>query len=94
MEGVEDVLSFGLRKLGYSELRESQRKVVESYVSGKDIFFCSPMGSGKSLCFEIAPFVFEGIAVGVENAERQAYIIICMHSGGPSGVFDEKPSMV
>ena len=39
MEGVEDVLSFGLRKLGYSELRESQRKVVESYVSEKDVFF-------------------------------------------------------
>ena len=64
--------SFGLRKLGYSELRESQRKVVESYVSGKDVRFRSPTGSGKSFCFEIAPFVFEGIAVGVENAERRA----------------------
>ena len=74
MEGVEDVLSFGLRKLGYSELRESQRKVIEAYVSGKDVFFRSPTGSGKSLCFEIAPFVFEGIALGVENAETQACI--------------------
>ena len=72
MEGVEGVLSFGLWKLGYSELQESQRKVVESCVSGKDVFFRSPTGSGKSLCFEIAPFVFEGIAVGVQNAERQA----------------------
>ena len=74
MEGVEDVLSFGLRKLGYSELRKSQIKVIEAYVSGKDVFFPSPTGSGKSLCFEIAPFVFEGIAVGVENAETQACI--------------------
>lgn len=37
-EDVEDVLSFGLRKLGYSELRESQRKVVEPYM-GKTYFF-------------------------------------------------------
>lgn len=73
MEGVEDVLSFGLRKLGYSELRESQRKVVES-CQWEGHIFCSPTGSGKSLCFEIAPFVFEGIAVGVENVERQACI--------------------
>ena len=42
--------------------------------AGRTYFFSSPTGSGKSLCFEIAPFVFEGIAVGVENAERQACI--------------------
>ena len=72
MEDVEEVLDFGLRKLGYSELREGQRKVVKAYISGKDVFFHSPTGSGKLLCFDIAPFVFEGIAVGVENAEKQA----------------------
>ena len=59
MENVEDALDFGLRKLGYSQLREGQRKVVEAYLSGRDVFFGSPTGSGKSLCFEIAPFVFE-----------------------------------
>ena len=71
---MEEVLDFALRKLGYSELRAGQRKVVEAYISGKDVFFRSPTGSGKSLCFEIAPFVFEGIAVGVENAEKQASV--------------------
>ena len=74
MEDVEEVLDFGLQKLGYSELREGRRKVVEAYISGKDVLFRSPTGSVKLLCFEIAPFVFEGIAVGIENAERQASI--------------------
>jgi len=59
MENVEDALDFGLRKLEYSQLREGQRKVVEAYLSGRDVVFCSPTGSGKSLCFEIAPFVFK-----------------------------------
>jgi len=59
MENVEDALDFGLRKLGYSQLRVGQRKVVQAYLSGRDVFFRSPTGSGKSPCFEIAPFVFE-----------------------------------
>ena len=74
LEDMEGVLNFGLQKLGYSKLRDGQKRVVEAFLTGKDVFFCSPTGSGKSLCFEIAPFVFEGIAVGVDNAEKQTYI--------------------
>ena len=73
LEDMEAVLNFGLQKLGYDKLRDGQKRVVEAYLTGKDVFFCSPTGSGKS-CFEIAPFVFEGIAVGVENAEKQTDI--------------------
>ena len=39
MENVGDALDFGLQKLGYSQLREGQRKVVEAYLSGRDVFF-------------------------------------------------------
>ena len=54
--------------------RPRRRYFVKANISGKDVFFHSAMGSGKSLCFDIAPFVFEGIAVGVENDEKQASI--------------------
>ena len=74
LENVEDALDFGLRKLGNSQLREGQRKVVEAYLSGRDLFFHSPMGPSKSLCFEIVLFVFEGITVGADNAEKQTNI--------------------
>ena len=33
--------------------------MIESYFEGKDVLFCSPTGSGKSLTFEVAPFVFK-----------------------------------
>lgn len=52
--------------------REGQRKVIEAYLDGKDLFVCSPTCLGKSLCFEIAPFLFEAICVGVDVAETQS----------------------
>ena len=54
---MEDAILYGLGKLNYSELRPSQSNVIVGYASGKDVFFCSPTGSGKSLTFELAPFV-------------------------------------
>ena len=41
----------------YTELRPNHRNVIEGYSYGKDVPFCSPTGSGKSLTFEIAPYV-------------------------------------
>ena len=52
-------LEYALEKLLYKSIREYQRQVVKNYMSGKDVFFCAPTGSGKSLVFEIAPFMFE-----------------------------------
>ena len=55
---MEDAILYGLEKLNFTELRPNQRNVIEEYASRKDMgFFCSPTGSGKSLTFEIAPFV-------------------------------------
>ncbi|CAG2190513.1 unnamed protein product [Mytilus edulis] len=56
---ISAAIDFGLQKLSFTEIKINQRKVVESFLAGKDVFFCSPTGSGKSLTFEIAPFVFK-----------------------------------
>ena len=40
-------LNAGLTKLGFKEIRENQRKVVEAYVSGRDVLMVAPTGSGK-----------------------------------------------
>jgi len=61
------------------KLRDGQKHVVEAYLTGKDVFFCYLTGLGKLLCFEIAPFVFEGIAEGLENAEKQMDISSVCH---------------
>ena len=41
------------------ELKEFQRKVINAYASGKDCFCVAPTGSGKSLTFVLAPFIFD-----------------------------------
>ena len=53
-------INFGLNKLGYQSLNQYQQKCVESYLKGEDVFVCAPTGSGKSLCFEIAPYAISG----------------------------------
>ena len=46
-------------RLGYKQLKEEQVKVVEAYISGRDVFAVLPTGFGKSLCFACLPFVLE-----------------------------------
>ena len=53
----------------------NQRKVIESYFDGKDVLFCSPTGSGKSLTFEVAPFVFKHL-----NTDQSAPVSVIVVS--------------
>ena len=46
-------------KLNYCSIRPNQEAVVKGYLEGRDVLFCSPTGSGKSLTFEIAPYAFK-----------------------------------
>ena len=56
---MREAINVGLTKLGFKEIRENQRKVVEAYVGGRDVLMVAPTGSGKSLTFHIAPFVLD-----------------------------------
>ena len=50
---IEAAIQFSLEKLGYSELRAEQERVVKEFLSGKesDVFGALPTGYGKSLCY-------------------------------------------
>lgn len=71
-DNMDEAISYALQKLSYPSIRDYQKKVVEGYVAGKDVFFCAPTGSGKSLVFEIAPFVFQK----VKNIEKCTVIVV------------------
>ncbi|CAH3033389.1 unnamed protein product [Porites evermanni] len=61
---VKDAITYGLQKTQYKDVREHQRKVIEGYCSGKDVFLSAPTGSGKSLTFEVAVYVFNYLERG------------------------------
>ena len=60
-EKLGEAIAYAKSRLGYGDLREDQCKVIEAYSLGKDVFMCAKTGSGKSLTFEMAPFVFDYI---------------------------------
>ena len=59
MESIAKAIKVALEATGYSELRDYQRKTIEAYLSGRDVFVSTPTGAGKSLTFELAPYTFD-----------------------------------
>ena len=45
--------------LGYTSLKEEQKKALFSFVTGRDMFVSLPTGYGKSLCYALLPFIFD-----------------------------------
>ena len=56
---TEDKIKEAGEYFGYKELKPFQSNVVKSVCNGQDVFLMSPTGSGKSLTYEMIPFVFE-----------------------------------
>ena len=61
--------------LGYSSLRPRQAKVVEDFLSGRDVFVSLPTGGGKSLCFCLLPKAFDALR-GTMSVDRQSIVVI------------------
>ena len=59
MGSIAKAMKVALEATGYSELRDYQRKTIEAYLSGRDVFVYAPTGAGKSLIFELAPYTFD-----------------------------------
>lgn len=59
-----DLVSQLLKKhFGFSSFRPNQEKAIEALIQKKDLFTCMPTGGGKSLCYQLAGLLLEGITV-------------------------------
>ena len=69
---------------GYPDLKAEQKKVLKSFVEGKDVFVSLPTGYGKSLCYTLLPSIFN-TKNGV--TERTSICLIV----SPPGSINERP---
>ena len=69
-------IEFGLNKLGFKSVRENQRKVIEAYLAGRDVLMIAPTGSGKSLTFQISPYVIDNFKHGDQQDVRTVCLVI------------------
>jgi ATP-dependent DNA helicase RecQ len=50
---------------GIEQLRDGQRRVIDSVLAGRDTLAVMPTGSGKSLCYQIPAALLDGVTVVV-----------------------------
>ena len=67
-------LVIGLGKLGFDEIEENQRQVVEAYLAGRDVLMVSQTRSGKRLTFHIGPFVYNYL----KHGEQEQIYPVCL----------------
>ena len=64
MANNQEVLSAAekiARFLGYTELKEGQRQILNEIMKKRDVFGILPTGYGKSLCYACIPLLFDDI---------------------------------
>lgn len=48
---------------GFSSFRSGQEEAIQSALAGHDTLVMLPTGSGKSLCYQLFPYIREGITL-------------------------------
>lgn len=48
---------------GYSEFRDGQQTLIDSVLSGRDVFGVMPTGAGKSVCYQVPAMMLDGVTV-------------------------------
>ncbi len=60
-----DKYSILSRVFGYSEFRGGQEKIIDTLLSGRDVFGVMPTGAGKSVCYQVPALLLPGVTLVV-----------------------------
>ncbi|WP_088809628.1 MULTISPECIES: ATP-dependent DNA helicase RecQ [Listeria] len=51
--------------LGFDTFRSGQKEIIEAALSGRDVFAMLPTGTGKTLCYQLAGHLLDGLVIVV-----------------------------
>ena len=69
---LERAIDTAAEAVGLQSLKNLQRHVIRSFVTGNDVFVSLPTGFGKPYCFVLLPLVFDNFL------GSQGSIILCV----------------
>lgn len=61
----KDKYSILSRVFGYREFRGGQEKIIDTLLSGRDVFGVMPTGAGKSICYQVPALLLPGVTLVV-----------------------------
>ena len=72
-----DGVNYSLSKLGMSHIKvkDQQKQAILAAYNGKDVFVFLPTGFGKSVCFQILPFLFDH-KLGLTDGTKKKCVIV------------------
>lgn len=73
-----DGVNYALSKLGMShlKLKSQQKQAIVAVYEGKDVFVFLPTGFGKSVCFQVLPFLFDHKLGLSDGSEKRCVIVV------------------
>ncbi|QAA34624.1 DNA helicase RecQ [Clostridium manihotivorum] len=60
---MDNTLRVLKKVFGFSSFRKGQREIIETILSGKDVFAVMPTGGGKSICYQIPAILMGGVTL-------------------------------
>lgn len=70
-------VTYALKKLGSIHvLKEEQKNVIYAIYGGHETFVCLPTGFGKSLCYQVLPFMFDHKLGLIDTPKSCAVLVI------------------
>ena len=76
-QNFTDCVRYALSQLRMSHLtlKDQQRQAIYAVYSGKDVFVFLPTGFGKSICYQVLPFLFDHKS-GLAGGQKKCVIIV------------------
>ena len=59
LDGLSSIIDNATASLGYSKIKDEQKKALHTFMSRKDVFVSLPMLYGKSLCYALLPSIID-----------------------------------